>query len=38
MRIYRDPVVREVIREHHADRIPDVVAAEWLTFRFGGDV
>jgi hypothetical protein len=30
LRLYQDPRVRQVIRDHHAEKIADVLYAEWL--------
>ena len=34
LRIYQDPKVRAVIRDHHQEKIADVMFGEWLLFRF----
>lgn len=34
MRIYQDPKVRDVIREHHKEKMADVLFGEWLLFHF----
>lgn len=32
IRLYRDPVVRDVVRTRHQSKIPDVLFREWLLF------
>jgi len=34
MRLYKDPKVRSVIREHHQEKIPDVIFSEWLLYHY----
>jgi hypothetical protein len=30
LRLYQDPAVRSVVREHYQDKVPDVLFSEWL--------
>ncbi len=32
IRLYKDPKIREIIREHYQEKIADVLFAEWLLF------
>lgn len=36
IRLYRDPLVGKVVREHHAEKIADVVFGEWLLYHYKG--
>jgi hypothetical protein len=32
LRLYKDPKVRDVIAQHHQEKIADVLVTEWLLF------
>jgi hypothetical protein len=34
LRLYKDPRVRAVIKQHHREKISDIVTAEWLLYAF----
>ncbi len=36
-RLYKDPKVRQVIGEHHKEKIADILLAEWLLFHYRAD-
>lgn len=36
LRLYSDPRVRAVIREHYREKVTDVLVGEWLLFRYAG--
>jgi len=36
LRLYKDPDVRRVIREHYEEKIPDILFGEWLLHDYGG--
>lgn len=37
IRMYQDPRVRRVIRDHHLDKLPDLMFGEWLLFKYAGE-
>jgi hypothetical protein len=38
LRLYSDPAVRKVIREHHTEKLADVLFGEWLVYQHEGDL
>src|SRR5215211_7336354 len=34
IRLYKDPKIRQVIKEHHQEKMADVLFGEWLLFRY----
>jgi hypothetical protein len=34
LRLYKDPDVRAVVREHHREKVADVLFAEWLLYHY----
>lgn len=37
IRLYTDDRIRQVIREHHKEKVPDVVLGEWMVWHSHGD-
>ena len=36
LRLYKDPMVREVIAEHYKEKVADVLVGEWLLYDYDG--
>jgi organic radical activating enzyme len=34
LRLYKDPSVRKIVREHYKEKIPDVLYSEWLLYHY----
>jgi len=34
LRLYQDPAVRKVVREHYMEKVPDIIYSEWLLHEY----